>query len=79
MQVRSDVRAGAQLMRDACVVDRTLDCYANQASRESLEGDPENGSRLDADSAVLDGADRRSRFDLKEGHDLERLLWPRNG
>jgi hypothetical protein len=23
--------------------------------------------------------DRRRRFDLREGHDLERLLWPRNG
>jgi hypothetical protein len=24
----------------------------------------------------LDDADRRSRFDPREGHDLERLLWP---
>jgi hypothetical protein len=24
-------------------------------------------------------ADRRCRFDLREGHDLERLIWPRTG
>jgi hypothetical protein len=44
-----------------------------------LEGDPENGSRSDPDSAVLDGVDRRCRFNLREGHDLERLLWPGRG
>ena len=33
----------------------------------------------DADSAVWDGIDRRGRFDLREGHDLERLLWPEAG
>lgn len=27
----------------------------------------------------LDGVDRRCRFDLREGHDLERLLWPGTG
>lgn len=26
-----------------------------------------------------DGVDRRCRFDLREGHDLERLLWPGTG
>ena len=51
----------------------------NQRLRECMEGDPENGSRSDADSAVLDGIDRRCRFDLREGHDLERLLWPGTG
>jgi hypothetical protein len=51
----------------------------NQRLRECVEGDPENGSRSDADSAVLDGVDRRCRFDLREGHDLERLLWPGTG
>lgn len=51
----------------------------NQRLRACLEGDPENGSRSDADSAVLDGVDRRCRFDLREGHDLERLLWPGTG
>ena len=65
---------------------RKVDCHGRAgksivhvASSERSEGDPENGSRSDSDSAVLDGADRRSRFDLREGHDLERLLWPRNG
>jgi hypothetical protein len=51
----------------------------NQTSRESLECDPENGSRSDEDSAVMDGLDRQFRFDLTEGHDLERLLWPGMG
>lgn len=51
----------------------------NQRLRECLEGDPENGSRSDADSAAMDGVDRRRRFDLREGHDLERLLWPEAG
>lgn len=41
----------------------------NQRLRECLEGDPENGSRSDADSAALDGVDRRRRFDLRAGHD----------
>lgn len=51
----------------------------NQWLRECVEGDPESGSRSDADSAVVDGVDRRSRFDRREGHDLERLLWPGAG
>jgi hypothetical protein len=50
-----------------------------QLPTECFDGDPENGSKGEADSAVLDGADRRSRFDLREGHDLERLLWPGTG
>ena len=32
-----------------------------------------------ADSAAACGVDRRGRFDLTEGHDLERLLWPGTG
>lgn len=56
--------------------ERTL---RNHRIRACLKGDPENGSRSDADSAVLDGVDRRCRFDLREGHDLERLLWPDAG
>jgi len=65
---------------------RKVDCHGRAgksivhvASSERSEGDPENGSRSDSDSAVLDGADRRSRFDLREGHDLERLFWPGTG
>ena len=45
----------------------------NQRLRECLEGDPENGSRSDADSAAVDGVDRRRRFDLRAGHDRSRL------
>ena len=33
----------------------------------------------EAESAGGDGIDRRGRFDLREGHDLERLLWPGMG
>ena len=51
----------------------------NRRYRECLEGDPQNGSRSNADSADLDGIDRWCRFDLTEGHDLERLLWPGAG
>ena len=47
--------------------------------RKCLIGDPENGSKSDADSAVRDGVDRQRRFDLREGHDLERLIWPGTG
>jgi len=45
----------------------------------SFAGDPQNGSRSDAGSAVLDGVDRQRRFDRREGHDLERLIWPGTG
>lgn len=38
-----------------------------------------NGSKVESESAARDGGDRRHRFDLKEGHDLERLLWPGTG
>jgi hypothetical protein len=38
-----------------------------------------SGSKVESESAARDGGDRRHRFDLKEGHDLERLLWPGTG
>jgi len=46
---------------------------------EDFDADPENGSREEADSAVVDDVDRRGRFDLREGHDLKRLIWREKG
>jgi hypothetical protein len=51
----------------------------NRTLRAGVEADPAKGSRSDADSAVVDGDNRWCRFDLREGHDLERLLWPDTG
>ncbi len=62
--VASSVRSG--ILRTG----RSCGCFA---------GDPRNGSRSDAGSAVPDGIDRQRRFDRREGHDLERLLWPGTG
>jgi hypothetical protein len=42
-------------------------------------GDPRNGSRSDAGPAVPVSKDRQRRFDQREGHDLERLIWPGPG
>ena len=53
--------------------------YEAQRRRKCLDVDPGSGSRADADSAALDGLDRPGRFDRREGHDLERLLWPGDG
>jgi hypothetical protein len=38
-----------------------------------------DGLTEETDSAAAGGVDRRCRFDLREGHDLERLLWPGTG
>ncbi len=52
---------------------------SNPRQRECFVGDPQSGSRSDADSAVPNGMNRLRRFDRREGHDLERLLWPGTG
>lgn len=34
---------------------------------------------MGAGNKALRGFDRQGRFNLREGHDLERLLWPETG
>ena len=65
---RQSSRVAPNVCRAILHSGRSCGCFAR---------DPQNGSRSDAGSAVRNGIDRQRRFDRREGHDLERLIWPR--
>ena len=66
----------AEAAIESCSADVCRAILHSRGSCGCFARDPQNGSRSDAGSAVRNGIDRQRRFDRREGHDLERLIWP---